>query len=281
MSKKVTLRSDLARARLAALELTQSSLAVICELDIRTVQRWFAGQPVRLTEADRVATALRVGTADLFEGVPEEGDSAVFALFSLMARLPGLRDHPSAQVLRTVPAHFAEFMAPLLFRPHPLRGFVSTVPLLPAQRGGFIALRLASPTPRATLRVMIRLGRAVLVERARLEVRAERVSLVESHMVRSMCAARRSDGSFELWYWVGDESSELLIVSKPELRVQQVSLPEPLRRSFDMRHDATAHALCIRPGITQLAAAGLSRGFDRIANRDTTRVDIDEGELSP
>jgi hypothetical protein len=274
--KTVTLRSSVARARLQSLGLTQSSLAAVCGLDIRTVQRWFAGRPMRLVEAERVASALQVGTADLFEDLPESPMTAM-ALFAFLGRLPVLRDHPSAPLLRSVPARFANFMSPLQFRAHPLHGLVSTIPLPERDRHRFIALRLRGLGHATKIQLVIRLSRSVLFERARVLVRGDEAFLMENSLVRSMRGRRRADdGSFDVWYWVGAEASELLVVCEEELVVTKVEVPEELRASFDMAHHATENAVCIRPTFTNVTDAGLPRCFDRIANRDIARVDVEE-----
>ena len=43
-------------------------------LDVRTLQRWFAGQPGSLDDAERVAAALGLGTAEVFVGAPTDDD---------------------------------------------------------------------------------------------------------------------------------------------------------------------------------------------------------------
>lgn len=278
MAQKVYLRSDAARAQLSALGLTQVALALECELDIRTVQRWFAGQPVRLAEAERLARALQRGTADLFDGVDEDGPEAgPFALFSFLGRLPGLRDHPSAKVLRSVPSTYGAFMAPLQFRPHPLRGYVVPYGLPVGARGGFIALRIHTASPDATLRVIVRLAPSVLLERGYVLARGDEVWLNENHFVRSMRAPRRAeDQSFDLWYWVGSEATELLLTCSHEFSVTEAQVLPQDRTLFDMSSPSNAHAVCVRPGVTHLSDAGLGKGFDRLLNRDPTRVDIPE-----
>jgi hypothetical protein len=275
VSTKVVLRVEVARARLAALGLSQSALAVVCELDVRTVQRWFAGQPVRLPEAERVARALCIGTADLFDGVPEKGLGGVFELFALMSRLPLVRDHPSAQVMRRVPEHFGEFMAPLSFRPQPRHGLVASQPLPARLQHRFGVFRVHTRAPLDTLRITIRLAASVLVERAEVRLRSNDVWLVEIHSTRSIRALRRDDGSFDLWYWIGVEASEVLFVSREELTVEPVTTPSDALH-FDMSSPSTQHAVCIRPAVTHLASAGLPRGFDRILHRDITRVEVPE-----
>lgn len=267
----------MARARLAALDLTQSALAIICELDVRTVQRWFAGQPVRFEEAERVAAALRIGTADLFSGVPEHGGhGGVFELLAAMCRLPLVRDHPSAQVIRSVPSHFGEFLAPVSFRSHPLHGYTHPFALARDAAQGFSAFRVQGATSHETLRISIRLAPSVLVERAQVLVRDEHAWLVETHMSRSMRAPRRADGSFDVWYWVGHEASELLFAAESTLSVEALGSPLADRTIFDMASPEAAHAVCIRPAVTQLASAGLARGFDRVLHRDVSRVEVPE-----
>jgi hypothetical protein len=280
VSTKVVLRAEVARARLAALGLSQSALAAVCELDIRTVQRWFAGQPVRLPEAERVASALCIGTADLFDGVPEHGLGGVFELFAAMSRLPVVRNHPSAQVMRRVEKHFGEFMAPLSFHPQPRHGLVAARPLPASLQHRFGVFRVHTRAPRDTLRITIRLAASVLVERAEVRMQGNEVWLLEIHTTRSMRALRRDDGSFDLWYWIGVEASELLFVSHEELAVEPVTTP-PDPFHFDMSSPSTAHAVCIRPAVTHLASAGLPRGFDRVLHRDVLRVEVPEPAEGP
>ncbi len=275
MSKKVVLRSGPARVRLEALGLTQSALAVICALDVRTVQRWFAGQAVRLAEAERVARVLQMGTADLFDGVPEDEPSGVRALFSLVSRLPGLRAHPAAQLLRSAPALYADFFAPLQFRAHPLRGYVTTFALDARVRHRFIAFRVETRARFTQLQLLIRLGSSVLDERAIVRLQRDDAWLIENHVVRSMYVRRRAkDGSFDLWYWVGMEASELLFVCPEELTLSKIELPDELQARFDMQHPSAEHAVCVRPTTSQIAAAELPRGWDRVAHRDAMRVDV-------
>jgi len=59
------------------LALTQAELAAACDLDVRTTQRWLAGQRVSFVDAERVAIALGVGTADLFVGVPQDVEQPI------------------------------------------------------------------------------------------------------------------------------------------------------------------------------------------------------------
>jgi transcriptional regulator with XRE-family HTH domain len=282
VAQRVFLRVEVARARLASLNLTQSSLAVLCELDIRTVQRWFAGRPVGLPEADDLARTLRIGTADLFEHVPDDEGSSLLYLMSLVSRMPFLRDRGATVFVRKTRTLFQEFLAPLVFRRHPLHGYVVPVALPTAARHGFMALRIGAPAGSSALKLVLRLAPAVLDERAVLEVRECEVSMFENHFVRSMRAARRElDGSFELWFWVGDEASEVLVVSTQEVSIDPITLPAELQCTFDMSHPATAHALCVRPTLTQVARAELPRGFDRVTHRDPSRVDMEEADAQP
>lgn len=270
---RVTLRAEEARSRLQALGLTQSSLAALCEVDLRTVQRWFAGKGVRYEDAERVASALNRGTADLFDGVSESEWSSNLPRVRAMHRAFVARDGAVAQALRAIQNNYSYLLDHTKLVAHPPRGFVQTLRVPRWQMNGFIALRVTKATPAHTLSVLIRVASSVLVERARVRVLAERAWLLENFFVRSMWTVRRSDESFDLWHWVSADSDELLIVGDADFDVSLVTMDDAARALFDMHAPHAQHAVCIRPSVSQLSAAGLPQGYDRIANRKDARVD--------
>jgi len=254
--------------------MTQASLASACNVEVRTLQRWFAGQRVTLEDAERLAGALGVGTADVFDGVPEDGIATTLRRIAQIQRLLSARDGPFTQGLRLMDEHFQLVYESVWFSAYPTSGFVfrHTVPV--QDRNGFVVLRVTPSAERASILLRSQVGRNLAIAMGRVNVDGSAVCLLETFMVRSMLARRLDDGSFWLWVWSGIEQRELMLVSTTEFQVTVAMPSAEQRQIFDLTAARGDHTVCLRPGVTQLRAAGLPMGFDRLLARDTSRVDI-------
>jgi transcriptional regulator with XRE-family HTH domain len=266
---KVSLRVERAKNRLSALGITQVELAEACSVDVRTIQRWLAGGRLKIDDAERVASALRLGTAELCEGVPEPGSA--LARVRAMHKALVARDGAVAQLLRMIPRLYPHMMEHVTFDAHPPLGHVYGV-RPPASLRGFLVIRLTPTGPSMAIDVMERLLPSLMIERARIGVRPGEVWLLERFEPRSAYAALAPDGWFDLWFWVGEQTREIIFVSREELTVEVI---EGARSTeFDLATPGALHAVCVRPGVAQLREAGLPRGFDRVLHRDHARLDL-------
>ena len=256
---------------MATLGLTQASLAAGCGVELRTLQRWFAGQRVALAAAEKLACELGIGTAELFSGVPDETPSEVYARIGKVARMLGARDNAFAQGLRLVREHFDSLRTAVSFASHPPRGFVARQPVLRSSLHGFVQYALDVPDE-SDIELRSQLGRQFGYVVARLRVRGARAALIETFSTRSMLAERMASGTFALWLWAGPEVQEWIAVSDRELRLS-LCQPEP-QQQLDLDAPEMRHALCVRPNAMHLRAAGLPMGFDRVIGERARRMDV-------
>lgn len=256
---------------MSALGVTQAALALDCDIDVRTVQRWFAGQRVSLADAERMAALLGVGTAELFEGVAEDSAAAVSSRLRMLVRLLSARDTAFAQGFRLLDEHFLEIQQCVSLMAHPARGFVSRNMLKAESCHGFVVFNIRVGE-RADIAIRAQLGRQFGYIIGRIRVRGERVFFIETFSVRSMLAKRTQDGSVLLWVWIGPETRELIFTSDTELSVTESAAPE--RQLFDLAAPGAEHTLCLRPNPIHLRVAGLPMGFDRVVGPRADRVDI-------
>src|SRR5688500_18273076 len=152
------MKADQVRERMSVLARTQLELAQLCEVDLRTMQRWLAGTRVSLADAERVAAALGVGPAEIFEGVPLEDDGLPEHVRSVL-RLVSAREGDFAQGLRLAFETFEELNLHVSFSAHPARGYVWRFPLDGSLHHGFVPFRVRVPSGECTLTVRAQLGR--------------------------------------------------------------------------------------------------------------------------
>jgi transcriptional regulator with XRE-family HTH domain len=269
---RVSLRTERARELLAGAGLSQADLAQTCGVDVRTVQRWLAGGRLEAEDAERVARALEVGTAELCEGGNSAEPPGTFARIRTMHRALVSRDGAVAQLLRLIPRVYPHIIEGVVFAAHPERGYVYAFEKPGEKARGFVVARIAPRSPRARVRVLERILPALLVERARMRVAEAEVWLVEHFEPRSAATQPHSAGWFDLWFWMGSATREVLLVSDVELSVQMVETAP--RTSLDLATEEAAHAVFVRPGVSQLREAALPSGHDRVLNRHLARVDV-------
>lgn len=272
MATKVVLRAQAMRTRLATRGMTQASLAAACELDLRTIQRWFSGQRVRLDYAERAAKALACGTAELFDGAPKHDLGDTLTRLRAMHRALSARDGAVAQALRVLQLNHGYLLDRLRFSHHPNQGYVFRWELERMPLHKFVMMRVRPEGPPCTMALENVVARSLRFERARIWVQASSVCLLESVLVRSVACERREDGSFDLWLWRGADVREVVLVSERDLRVE-CAVAEPVD-VLDLDLPANRHALCVRPTAPQLEAAGAAPGFDLLVPRAGGRVDF-------
>lgn len=259
---------------MAELGLTQAALAAACGVELRTLQRWFAGQRVLLEHAERIACELGLGTAEAFVGVPG-GDTAseIGSRMGTVARLLGARDSAFAQGLRLTREHFQTVRTSISFAAHPTHGFVARrLPPAGAQHT-FVQIELTSRAHDLELEVRNQLGKQFGITSGRIRMRGSELALLEPFSTRSMLGRRRDDGGFVLWLWCGPEAKEHILVAT---RAFTASSCEPTGKQLcDVGSPAMAHGLCIRPHLMHLQAANLPMGFDRLVGSErANRVDV-------
>ncbi len=278
MAHPCRLRPDVARARLARVGATQSSLARDCGFELRTVQRWFAGGSVALADAEQLAQALGVGTEDLFDGVPPDGGTA-FARIRTAPKLLRHVDGSLAQALRAVVEHFEMFDRHVSLSVHPARGFVHRFAMRREERGRFQVVRFGPLTGDDAgapyrVRFMTQVARRFRYEFGEVRVGAGEARLVEHFHTRTAKAPLDATGRFLVFVWTPRELAELVLVADRDVEVAR----EPARATdlFDLRKEETRHAVCFRPAPMHLREVGLPPTFDRVAGPREGRVDTQD-----
>ncbi|MET0341238.1 MAG: hypothetical protein ABW252_09555 [Polyangiales bacterium] len=271
MPSRYTLSAEPARARMAVLGLTQAALAAACAIEVRTLQRWFAGQAVGRADAERIAAALGVGTAEVFGDMAHERTD-VDAKVALVMRALGTRESAFAQGLRLIREHLGFVLQAISFAGHPTHGFVARHEVSPHFGSGFLVASIAAEAASLDLSVRMQLGRRLGYVGANLRARGATVSLAEVFSSRSMVAPRTEAGGFDLWIWIGPETREVILVANATFSVRCDTTRAP--RVCDLDSAETTHALCVRPGPNQLRAAGLPNGFDRVTGDRAGRADV-------
>lgn len=272
MARKVRLRSQVARNRLATLGLTQAALATACGVSLRTVQRWFGGQRIDVAAAETVAATLKLGTAVLFEGVETHGVHGSTVL-RLVVRALGRHDF-LANSFRAILLYYPRFTELFALTAHPMRGFVGNVKMEPLDYHGFVALRVQLSCEPARLVVFERISKSLRVAKAQLFVQGDSVWVFSNFESQSMRASLLPGRRFAMQVWVGPEVKELVFVASVDFDVVRDRAEQATRQTFDMSARGAEHAICLRPGRLQLLAAGLPVGFDRIIHRDATRTEV-------
>jgi transcriptional regulator with XRE-family HTH domain len=280
------IKLEVARARMTALGLTQQELAARCAVDVRTVQRWFAGQSVGLGDAERVAAALGVGTSLVFAGIAVDHEGLLPASLRRVLRVLSGRENAFAQGLGLAVEHYDVLQRAVSFAAHPTHGYVTRVSLGDPPLHGFAVLRVQlveqvearprarepSQEARCALSVHAQLGPRFSFSLARVQVRDTRVELLETFCTRSMVSELSPEQTFDVWLWGALDSRELLLISEQPVRISRVATAP--RTLFELDAPETRHAVCIRPSPSHLRRASLPPGFDRIAGDRTGRVEL-------
>lgn len=275
MAHPCRLRVDVARARLARLGLTQTALARLSDVELRTMQRWFAGAGVAYVDAEGMARALGVGTHDLFDGIPESTGS-VFTRLRDVVRLLGNRNGTLAQAVRISLEQFAYIDEHVAFTAHPAHGFVHRIPIRALRPHGFAVLHLRG-APVARYAFHTQLGARFRYAFGEIQVAQRAARLVEHFHTRTSTAALAGDGEVTAFVWIPKEMRELVIVADHDLDVALDVEDAPV---FDLRDPRTAHAVCFRPAPMHLRDAGLPPTFDRVVGPRAGRIDADDEALS-
>lgn len=254
------MRTEVARARLAALGLSQTALAASLGVELRTLQRWFAGTPTQLANAEAVARALGLGTAELFDGVRAEWGSP-FAFLRGLASVLGTRESPFVRAAEVVLEQWSFLDTYISFASHPRQGHVRRLELDPSLACGFARFHVQ---PGAARRLVFG---AYVAPRLRYDFGAVsleegRADLVEYFHTRAMRAPRAADDSFELDVWIPREMSELVVIADADVLIRPI--PNVDRLVFVRDRRQNAHALCFRPAPSHLRQAGLPPHDDRV-----------------
>lgn len=274
MAHPCRLDLDVARARLARLGMTQTSLARACGVELRTLQRWFAGAAVSVTDAEQLARALGIGTEDLFRGFPAETGTPLGRLRDVI-RLLGNRSGAIGQATRTALEHFTFIDEHISFASHPARGFVHRLPMRDDDRGRFEVFRVS--LVRAPLRPVRIAWNAQVGLRFRYEFGEVRIDggealLTEHFHTRAVRASLDGEKTFDVFTWIPREMRELIVVCDDDVDVAHVRGVG--RDVFDLRDHATRHAVCFRPAPMHLREVGLPPTFDRVVGPREGRVDV-------
>lgn len=269
MAHPCSIRGDVARARLLTVGLSQVALAEQLGVPLRTVQRWFAGGRLSLEDADAVAAALGVGTAELFEGVPSDAASPFVFLRTLGALLGG-RATPLVRATTSVLESFEFIDQYITFSAHPRRGYVRRLETRPGTLG--FRRFVVQPGVARELAFSASISRSLGYEFGRVSLAEDGgLHLSEHFHTRNMRGVPRPNGSFDVDIWVPREMRELVLVADADVDVQPAR--EPRGTEFDLGCPSTAHALCFRPAPGHLRQAGLPGHDDRIRGDRRSRVD--------
>lgn len=263
---------------MAQLGIQQADLAARCGVDARTLQRWRAGGRAALEDAEKLANALGVGTAEVFDGVPEDADSPFQLLRSVLSVLR-VRQGTLARAFHTTFEHFGFVDSFVTFAAHPRRGFVTRLVVTPQYRNAFMVVRLATATrERASILFSAQVASRFRYEFGQVEFKRDRVVLIEHFHTRSACAPVSPAGYVDVWVWVASELRELVVVSDVDVAVSVVpGVDAQVETLFDLGEDETRHAVCFRPSAMHLRAAGLPSVFDRVLGSRDGRVDVPVG----
>jgi transcriptional regulator with XRE-family HTH domain len=256
---------------MSALGRTQQELAQRCAVDLRTVQRWLAGQRVSIEDAERVAADLGMGTAELFHGVPADVEGVPSHVRSVL-RLLSARDGDFAQGLRLAFETYEDLSLDVSFSSHPARGYVWRFPLGSELHHGFVPFRARLSQRNCMLTVRAQIGRRFGYTLGRAWVRDGRVAMLETFSTRSMLAELSEDGELDLFVWGSGDRRELFIICDQPANVEQ--LPDTIDATLDLTAPRMRHALCFRPGNVHLRTAGLPYGFDRVIGPREGRMDV-------
>jgi transcriptional regulator with XRE-family HTH domain len=260
------------RARMNLLGQTQQELAHRCGVDLRTLQRWLSGSKVELSDAERVASALGLGTAELFEGVPTHDGGLFPGQLRSVLRLLSAREGDFARGLRLAFETYAELGEEVSFAAHPACGYVWRFPLSAAQQRGFVPFRMRGPVTNCKLSVRAQLGRRLSHTLGHVEVRDGHVEMLEVFYTRSMLARVNARGELDLYVWGSSDRRELLFICDQPVDI--ALLPDPILPTFDLAAPGAGHALCFRPGPAHLRLTGLPMGFDRVVGPRDGRMDV-------
>jgi transcriptional regulator with XRE-family HTH domain len=192
---------DRVRARMLELALTQAELAAACDVDVRTTQRWLAGQRVSVADAERVAIALGVGTADLFAGVPRDAEQLIPDSVRSVLRLVSAREGDFAQALRLAMEHYEELTRSVWISAHPAHGYVARVSMMDLPRHGFVQLRLRLASPDTSVLARAQVGRRFGYAMGRIRVRAGHAQMLEPFQTHSMVATLTTEQELLCHVW--------------------------------------------------------------------------------
>jgi transcriptional regulator with XRE-family HTH domain len=263
MANPCVLKADVARARLLSLGTTQTALADRCGVDLRTLQRWFAGGRARLEDAERVAAALGVGTSEIWEGVPSLALQSLFAPIRALLRRTVKHEGSLGHALRLALAHFELFDRHVAFSAHPTQGFVHREAIASEERDQFAVLQVDTfGAESLRLSFGTQVGHSFRYEFGEVCVHKGRVILSEHFHTRSVRAELASDATFHVWVWAPSEMRELVVTADHDVRIRRA----PVRGE---------HAVCFRPAAMHLRAARLSPVYDRIRGHRGDRVDVE------
>jgi hypothetical protein len=267
--KRFKLKASVVRDRMAQLGLTNADVAKACDIDVRTVQRWFGGQSVKSSDAERVAELLNMGTADVFSGVAE------LSSFKRIMQLQGLlssHDNAVSQAARLATEAFGNVWDHVHYESHPVHGYLSRHAIAKEQQHRYLAFDFHASSERADVDVRVRMGRRFAYSAARIYLRSSTVYAVGVTATNSMIAARKPDGHFTVWIWIGPEAREVMFVCDHDMTVTRSTLPSA--STLQLADPGMEHAVCIRPGQRQLVVAALPLGFDRLVGPREGRVDV-------
>ena len=257
------MRTDVVRARLRDMCLSQTELARQSAVELRTLQRWLAGQGVPIEGAEAVAATLGLGTRDCFDGIPDSHYAPPLARLRRWLRwLPGSQGDLGIG-LRAIADHFDFITDGISFVPHPAHGFVVRQPIDRDRVHAFSVLRIASSAEQGQMTFWGQTSGRLRYLFGRLMLDAERITLDEHFHMRRVCAPRREDGSFDIWVWSPpDMRCAVLVSDVPVERTAFDMAPTPQLFAADAEH--SRHAVCFRPSVMGLRAAGLPAHFDRV-----------------
>lgn len=274
MANPCTMRAQVVRARLKTLGYSQARLAEHCGFELRTLQRWIAGQRVSVDDAERVARELGLGTTECFDGVPERHFDTAFTSIRPLLGWASKRLGPLGSALGVVLDNFEFIDDQVSFAPHPGSGFVQRRSIAPGYGSTFAVLALTPSVPTQHFKMSVQAAPRFRFHSGDIRVADGSAHLTEYFFTREMRAPLDDRGSLQMWAWLYPRMPELVVQSAEDFELSEPDL-QVGRNLFDLSSPELAHAVCFRPSAMHLRSAGLPPAFDRVVgSRDTPGSDV-------
>lgn len=265
MANNSVLNSDFVRQCLADRGWSQRELADRSGVELRSLQRWLAGQRVDVLQAEKVAVVLERGMASICTELP--GGYRRSPLSRLTGLLPWLerRNAVLASGLKLLSTHWLHWMSLIHFHGQPLEEFVWRADV-PAERSNtFLPLRIRMPgtSSPATLSFQATVHPRVRFEFGEIWVSEGRTRLREFAFTRELTSTLDAEGRLTVLVWIAPEMRQVVIASDTHFEASTFERPGMDATTFDARDSDLSGALCFRPSAMSLRAAGLPTWDDR------------------
>lgn len=271
--KHVTLATEFVREQMRERDLTQRELASRVHVELRTLQRWFAGASVDVASAERIAKELQCGMGVLCVELPASYPRAPLAWFgpaSPWTRLLKRYDASLAAEVTSLGRRWHHWTSLLQFHGQPVERTVIRLPGTLEFEHRFLPLRvrLRGEAQRARLLFMAQVNPRVRFSFGEVTVEGDATRLEEYAFTRALAGRRDADGSFKVLVWISPDLKEVVIASEAQFEVERWERRNADATLFHAAASDLAGAVCFRPSSMDLRAAGLPGWDDRYRPAD-------------